>query len=117
MGDLLSPETSFSGFSFDKDCQETKKNIPQGNAFNFEVDTRSVSPFDFSQTSFHEIPATQNNNMFNNFSPKPNTDIKEEEEVVVETTAILPTTSNSSFTGNTFSFVDNLQNPSKFSLV
>lgn len=59
----LSPKTSFSGFSFGKDCRETKKNIPQGNAFNFEIDTKS-----------------------------------------------------NSFTNNSFSFVDNLKNPSKFSL-
>jgi hypothetical protein len=38
----LSPKTSFSGFSFDKDCRETEKNIPQGNAFSFEVDTKKI---------------------------------------------------------------------------
>jgi TPR repeat protein len=86
----LSPKcrTSFSGFSFGKDCQETKKNIPQGKRIISKRITFSVD-FDFYLDNLRIANAFK----------------------------IEVDTKSNSFTDNSFSLVDNLKNPSKFSLI
>ena len=90
--DNLSPNktTSFSGFNFGKDCQETKTISVSGFDFGkdcHETKTTSFSGFDFGK----DCQETKKNNVFNSLTK----------------------------TTKSFSFVDNLKHPStsKFSLV